>query len=226
LLQARAPIASAAPQSTTVHHAPTVKRHTTATTTNATIGKAAPAFSLDAVEGGEFRTVALGDFKGKWLVVLFYPLDFTFVCPTELCAYSDRVSEFRACGAEVVGVSIDSKFTHFAWTQRPRREGGIDGLQFPLISDVNKQMSRDYGVLSAEGVALRGLFLIDPDGVVQHATINNLSVGRSVDETLRVLQAFQHVREHGDVCPANWEPGRRTIEPDVHGAQAFFSNSN
>ena len=191
-----------------------------------TIGKAAPAFCLEAIERGEFRTVSLGDYKGKWLVVFFYPLDFTFVCPTEICAFSDRAHEFRECGAEVVGVSIDSKFTHLAWTQRPRREGGIDGLAFPLLADVNKQMSRVYGVLCDDGVALRGLFLIDPDGVVQHATVNNLSVGRSVDETLRVLRAFQHVREHGDVCPADWEPGHRTINPDVRGAKAFFSNSN
>ena len=193
---------------------------------NLTIGKAAPTFALEGTESGEFRTLSLGDYKGKWLVVLFYPLDFTFVCPTEICAFSDRVTEFRECGAEIVGVSIDSKFTHLAWTQRPRREGGIEGLGFPLLADVNKRMARDYGVLCDDGVALRGLFLIDPDGIVQHATINNLPVGRSVDETLRVLRAFQHVREHGDVCPADWEPGRRTINPDVQQAKAFFSSTN
>src|SRR4051794_38762862 len=140
LAQARPHVAQAAPQRATAQPVPAAKRDTTATTdpANLAIGKAAPAFSLDAVDGGEFRTVRLEDFKGKWLVVLFYPLDFTFVCPTELCAYSDGVSEFRACGAEIVGVSIDSKFTHLAWTQRPRSEGGIDGLAFPLLADINK----------------------------------------------------------------------------------------
>jgi peroxiredoxin (alkyl hydroperoxide reductase subunit C) len=191
----------------------------------AAIGKPAPRFALEAVQGADFRTIKLDDFKGKWLIVFFYPLDFTFVCPTEICAFSDRVSDFRKSGAEIIGVSIDSKFTHLAWTQRPRREGGIEGLQFPLLSDMNKQMSRDYGVLSDDGVALRGLFIIDPDGIVQHATVNNLPVGRNVDETLRVLHAFQHVREHGDVCPANWEPGHPTMIPDVQASKVFFSHA-
>jgi peroxiredoxin 2/4 len=193
---------------------------------NSIIGQPAPDFSLEAVHRGEFRNVTLSQFKGEWLVVFFYPLDFTFVCPTEICAFSDRAAEFREFDAEIVGVSIDSKFTHLAWTQRPRHEGGIQGLEFPLLADINKQMARDYQVLSSEGVALRGLFIIDPDGVVQHATVNNLPVGRSVDEILRLLQAFQHVREHGEVCPADWEPGRRAITPDVHQAKAFFSNAN
>src|SRR5262245_56915391 len=192
----------------------------------ATIGKPAPAFSLEAAQNGDFHTVKLSDYRGKWLIVFFYPLDFTFVCPTEICAFSDRAAVFREFGAEIVGVSIDSKFSHYAWTQQPRDQGGIQGLKFPLLSDINKQMSREYGVLNDEGVALRGLFLIDPDGVVQHATINNLPVGRSVDETLRVLQAFQYVRELGDVCPANWEPGRRTMIPDVHDAKAYFLVAN
>jgi peroxiredoxin (alkyl hydroperoxide reductase subunit C) len=192
----------------------------------ASIGKPAPAFSLDAVQGGDFRTIQLSDYRGKWLILFFYPLDFTFVCPTEICAISDRAAIFRELGAEIVGVSIDSKFSHYAWMQQPRNQGGIEGLKYPLLSDINKQMSRDYGVLSDEGVALRGLFLIDPDGVLQHATINNLAVGRNVDEILRVLQAFQYVREHGEVCPANWEPGRKTMIPDVHDAKAYFSVTN
>jgi peroxiredoxin (alkyl hydroperoxide reductase subunit C) len=150
-------------------------------------------------------------------------LDFTFVCPTEILAFSDRVEEFRRLGAEVVGVSIDSKFTHLAWTEKSRREGGIRGLAYPLLADLNKELSRAYGVLGDEGVALRGLFLIDPDGVVQHATINNLPVGRSVDETLRVLQAFQFARAHGEVCPADWRPGHDTIRPDVQEARQFFA---
>ena len=186
------------------------------------IGKPAPDFALDAVDRGQFRTVGLGDYRGKWLVLFFYPLDFTFVCPTEILAFSDRADEFRRLDAEIAGVSIDSKFAHLAWSQVPRREGGIEGLAFPLLADVTRKTAGDYQVLGAEGVAMRGLFLIDPDGVVQHATVNNLGVGRSVDEVLRVLQAFQFVRAHGEVCPANWQPGRATIKPDVEASRSFF----
>ncbi len=187
------------------------------------IGKPAPAFKLDAVHESMFKTLALDDFKGKWTFLLFYPLDFTFVCPTELLAFSDRLDEFHKLGAVVVGASIDSKFSHFAWTQQPRKQGGIEQLRFPLLSDMNRTLSADYGVLTDEGVALRGLFLIDPDGVVQHATVNNLGVGRSVDEAIRVLQAFQHVREHGEVCPANWKPGEATMKPDTTESKSYFA---
>ena len=186
------------------------------------IGKPAPAFELEAVHNGQFKTVKSCDYKGKWLVVFFYPLDFTFVCPTEIVAFSDRLEEFTKLNAEVVGVSIDSKFTHLAWTQQPRNQGGIKGLKYPLIADLNKTMAQSYGVLAEAGVALRGLFIIDPDGIVQHATINNLGVGRSVDETLRVLQAFQFVRENGEVCPANWKPGSKSMKPDPEKSKTFF----
>jgi len=189
---------------------------------SAVVGKKAPHFKLDAVHSGTFKEVALEDYKGKWLVAFFYPLDFTFVCPTEILAFSDRLNDFKKFGAEVIGVSIDSKFTHLAWTEKPRKDGGIEGLRYPLLADMNKQMSTDFGVLS-DGVALRGLFIIDPDGVVQHATINNLGVGRSVDETLRLLQAFQFVREHGEVCPANWQPGGDTMKPDPQKAKSYWS---
>jgi peroxiredoxin 2/4 len=182
---------------------------------SAIIGRKAPEFSLQAVQNGQFKQVGLEDYRKKWLVVFFYPLDFTFVCPTEILAFSDRHDEFRKLGADIIGVSIDSQFTHLAWTERPRSAGGIEGLRYALLADVNKKMARDFGVLNEEaGIAYRGLFIIDPDGVVQHATINNLGVGRSVDETLRVLQAFQHVRDHGEVCPANWQPGGDTMKPD------------
>ena len=186
------------------------------------IGKPAPAFELEAVCDGEFRLVGLDDFRGRWLVLLFYPLDFTFVCPTELCAFSDRIDELRALGAEVCGVSVDSQFTHLAWTRQPRNEGGVRGLRYPLLSDLKRETSRAFGVLTEQGVALRGLFVIDPDGVAQHATINNLSVGRSVDETLRVLQACQFVRANGEVCPADWKPGDDAITPDVAEARSYF----
>ncbi len=189
------------------------------------IGKKAPDFDLEAVHNGQFTRLSLDSYKGKWLVVFFYPLDFTFVCPTEILAFSDASEQFQKLGAEVVGVSIDSKFCHLAWTQTERKKGGIEGLTFPLLADINRQMARDYGVLNDEGVALRGLFIIDPDGIIQHATINNTAVGRSVEETLRTLQAFQFVRENGEVCPANWKPGALTMKPNVEQAQGYFAKA-
>ncbi|HEY8667075.1 MAG TPA: peroxiredoxin [Tepidisphaeraceae bacterium] len=187
------------------------------------VGNAAPQFQVDAVHHGEFKSVSLADFKGKWLVVFFYPLDFTFVCPTEILAFSDRVKDFQNINAEIVGVSIDSKFTHLAWTEKDRKEGGIKGIQYPLLADLNRKMAQDFGVLSADGVALRGLFIIDTDGIIQHATVNNLSVGRSVDETLRVLQAFQFVREHGEVCPADWKPGADSMKAHPTKSKQWFN---
>lgn len=187
------------------------------------VGKKAPAFKADTVLDGTFQTASLEDYKGKWLLMFFYPLDFTFVCPTEILAFSDRVAEFKKLNCEILGVSVDSKFSHLAWTERPRGHGGIQGLKYPLASDLGRTMSADYGVLTEGGVALRGLFLVDPDGIIQHATINNLGVGRSVDEALRVIQAFQHVREHGEVCPADWKPGSDTMAPDWQGSKKYFT---
>jgi peroxiredoxin (alkyl hydroperoxide reductase subunit C) len=189
------------------------------------VGKQAPQFETEAVQKGQFETIKLSDYQGRWIVLFFYPLDFTFVCPTEILAFSDRLEEFHSEDAEVLGASIDSKFTHLAWTQRPRKQGGIEGLQFPLLSDHNKRMASDYEVLSDEGVALRGLFIIDPDGVIQHATVNNLGIGRSVDETLRVLQAAKYVREHGEVCPANWQPGEPSMKADPTGSMEWFEKA-
>lgn len=189
------------------------------------VGKRAPEFTMDAVLDGKFKTIALDDYRGKWLLVFFYPLDFTFVCPTEILAFSDRYEEFQRLGCEVVGVSVDSKYTHLAWTERPRNLGGIQGLKYPLLADLAKTMAADFGVLAEGGVALRGLFIIDPDGVVQHATINNLGVGRSVDEAIRVLQAFQYVRGHGEVCPANWKPGSDTMVPDWDESKRYFGKA-
>ncbi len=186
------------------------------------VSKPAPAFSMDAVDGGQFKTVSLDDYKGRWLVLFFYPLDFTFVCPTEILAFSDRIADFKKINAEVLGVSIDSKFTHLAWLNTPREKGGIAGLQYPLASDLNKQVAADFGVLTEGGVALRGLFVIDPDGVVQQATVNNLPVGRNVDEALRLVAGYQFVREHGEVCPANWTPGADSMKADPKGSQEWF----
>lgn len=186
------------------------------------VGKPAPSFKLTAVDKGEFKDISLEDYKGKWLLLFFYPLDFTFVCPTEIIAFSDRLEDFNKLGCEVLGASIDSQFTHLAWTEKPRAEGGIAGLQYPLLSDMDKTLAQDYGVLAPEGIALRGLFIIDPDGVVQHATINNLAIGRSVDEALRVLQAAQFAHEHGEVCPADWTPGADSMKPDWGGSKDWF----
>jgi alkyl hydroperoxide reductase subunit AhpC len=159
------------------------------------------------------------------LVLFFYPLDFTFVCPTELIAFSERVKEFEALNCAVVGASVDSKFSHLAWTQQPRKKGGLGGLNYPLLADLTKKISSDFGVLiEKDGIALRGTFIIDPKGTVRHIQINDLGVGRSVDETLRLLEGFQFADEHGEVCPAGWKKGEKTIDPSK--AEDYFSTVN
>ncbi len=190
------------------------------------VGRKAPDFALEGVLNGKFHTYRLSDYKGKWVVLFFYPLDFTFVCPTEILAFSDRLGEFRRIGAEVLGASVDSRYSHLAWTEKPREEGGIRSLAYPLLEDLKKELAEEYGVLDEAGaVALRGLFLIDPDGIVQHATVNNLGVGRSVDETLRVLQAFQFVRDNGEVCPADWKPGTKAMKADWDKSKEYFAHA-
>ena len=173
----------------------------------AKVGEAAPDFAMKVVVDGQIAAekVSLADYAGKWLVLFFYPLDFTFVCPTEILALSDRIDEFKELNAEVLGVSIDSVYSHKAWVSTPRDQNGIAGLQYPLAADLTKQAAADYGVLiEEEGIALRGLFIIDPEGTLQYSVIHGLNVGRSVDETLRVLEAIQS----GGLCPANWKPGQ------------------
>jgi peroxiredoxin (alkyl hydroperoxide reductase subunit C) len=187
------------------------------------VGQKAPDFTLDAVVNGDFAQVKLSDFKGKYVVLFFYPLDYTFVCPTEITAFADRYEEFKKLGAEVLAASVDSKFVHLAWQKTPRKQGGLGAVPFPHLSDLNKSLARDYGVLlEPAGVALRGLFVIDEEGVVQHATVNHLGVGRNVEETLRTLQAIQTVKKTGEVCPANWKPGGETMKGDVKGALEYF----
>jgi len=201
--------------------------HVTPRALAAAVTKPAPDFKGMAVVDGDFQEISLDSFKGKYLVLFFYPLDFTFVCPTELIAFSERISEFKNLDCEVVGVSTDSHFSHLAWNNQPRKDGGLGGLKYPLMSDFNKSISRDYGVLlENDGVALRGLFLINPQGVVSHLSVNDLPVGRSVDETLRLLKAFQFVAEHGEVCPANWVPDSPTIKPDPSGSLEYFNKVN
>jgi peroxiredoxin (alkyl hydroperoxide reductase subunit C) len=190
------------------------------------VGSPAPDFAGDAVIGTDFKSIKLADFKGKWVVLFFYPLDFTFVCPTEIVAFNDHLEEFKKLNTEVIGASVDSKFSHKAWNETPLEKGGLGGVKFPLLADLTKNISRDYGVLiEGAGVALRGLFLIDPDGVLQHSTINALNVGRSVKETLRVVKAFQWSKQHGDVCPANWEEGKEAMKPTAESTGAYLAKN-
>lgn len=189
------------------------------------VGQPAPDFTATAVVDQEFKTIKLSDYRGQYVILFFYPLDFTFVCPTEITAFSNRAQEFQSTGAEILGISVDSEFAHLAWIQTDRKSGGIGDLNYPLVSDIKKEISTAYNVLDPDaGVALRGLFIIDKDGVIQHSTVNNLSFGRSVDETLRTLQAIQYVQSHPDqVCPAGWQPGDKTMIPDPVKAKVFFS---
>ena len=185
----------------------------------------APEFKAQAVmPDNSFQELSLADYKGKYVLFYFYPLDFTFVCPTEIIAFSDRVDEFEALNVQVVGCSIDSHFSHLAWRNTPRSEGGIGQIKYPLVADLNKQISKDYDVLiDNAGIALRGLFLIDKEGVVRHQVVNDLPLGRSVDEALRMVKALQYFEEHGEVCPANWQEGSRTIKADPQDSKEFFS---
>lgn len=188
------------------------------------VGNPAPAWKADAVVGGEFKSLSNADYKGKWKVLYFYPLDFTFVCPTEITAFSDAIDKFKELNCEVLGCSIDSKFSHLAWTKQDRKEGGLGEIKYPLLADMTKSIAADFGVLlEGAGIALRGLFIIDDNDVVQHATINNLGVGRNVDEVLRLVEAFQYTAKHGEVCPAGWTKGSDSMKPDPKGSKEWFS---
>jgi peroxiredoxin (alkyl hydroperoxide reductase subunit C) len=178
--------------------------------TIAKVGQPAPDFNLPSTKNMETlaENISLADYKGKWLIMLFYPLDFTFVCPTELTAFSDRLEEINGVGAEVVGVSTDSVHSHRAWIKTPREENGIEGLQYPLLSDVGGRLAAKYNILVEDAnIALRGLFIINPEGVLQYAVVHDLNIGRSVDETLRVLQGLQT----GGLCAADWTPGQENL---------------
>ncbi len=188
------------------------------------VGKQAPTFSATAVVNGDIKKdFKLEDYRGKYVMLFFYPLDFTFVCPTELHAFQDKVSQFKKMNCEVIAVSVDSEFSHLAWWKTPRSEGGIEGVTYPLVSDINKTISRDYDVLIPQaGVALRGAFLIDKQGVVRQQTINDLPLGRNIDEFLRLVEALQFTEEHGEVCPANWEKGQKSMKPTQEGLKKYF----
>ncbi|XP_034949995.1 peroxiredoxin-like isoform X2 [Chelonus insularis] len=192
------------------------------------IQQPAPDFAGTAVVNRDFKDIKLSDYRGKYVVLFFYPLDFTFVCPTELTAFSDKISEFKAINCEVIAVSTDSHFSHLAWINTPRKKGGLgDNFSYPLLSDFNKEISKKYGVLLDDaGIALRGLFIIDKEGVLRQLSINDLPVGRSVDETLRLIKAFQFVEKHGEVCPANWQPDSKTIKPNPKDSKEYFESVN
>lgn len=189
--------------------------------------KSAPHFTAKAVVGQKIvDDFSLSDLQGKYILFFFYPLDFTFVCPTELHAFQSALGEFKKRGAEVIGCSVDSCFSHLAWLNTPKEQGGIAGIEFPLVSDLNKNISRSYHVLNEEeGIAYRGLFLIDKAGLIRHILINDLPLGRSVDEALRTLEALVFTDTHGEVCPANWNKGKKTLKPDAEGIQSYFKAS-
>ncbi|KAA0186962.1 Peroxidoxin 2 [Fasciolopsis buskii] len=187
----------------------------------------APSFTGQAVVGAEFKTISLSDYKGKWLILAFYPLDFTFVCPTEIIAFSDSIEQFTKRNCEVIFCSTDSVYSHLQWTKMDRKVGGVGELKFPLLADKNMSISRSYGVLDEEeGNDYRGTFIIDPRGILRQITVNDRPVGRSVEETLRLLDAFIFFEEHGEVCPANWKPKSKTIVPTPEGSKAYFSSAN
>lgn len=189
--------------------------------------KPAPAFEGKAVVNGQFKDIKLSDYKGQYVVLFFYPLDFTFVCPTEIIAFSDRADEFKKINTQLIACSTDSHFSHLAWTNIPRNKGGIGDMAIPILSDKSMKVARDYGVLNEDtGIPYRGLFIIDDKQNLRQITINDLPVGRSVDETLRLVQAFQFVAEHGEVCPAGWKPGSKTMKADPSGSQEYFKNVN
>ena len=187
------------------------------------VGKSAPEFKGNAVVNGEIKEIALSDYKGKWKVLFFYPLDFTFVCPTEITAFSDKIKMFKDMNCEVIGCSVDSEFSHLAWTQQPRNKGGLGEIAYPLIADLTKEVARSYGVLMDDAVAFRGTFIIDDNNIVQQCSINNLSVGRNVEEIARLVEGYQYTAKHGEVCPAGWNKGADTMKPDPTGSQEYFN---
>ena len=190
------------------------------------IGKKAPDFNAPAVlANNTIKTdFSIAELEGKYVVLFFYPLDFTFVCPTEIIEFNRKLVEFKERGAEVVGVSVDSQYSHLAWKNTPVEKGGIGNVQYPLVADLTKQIARDYGVLIEQaGVALRGTFLIDREGIVKHAVVNDLGLGRNIDETVRMLDALQHNERHGEVCPANWSKGEDAMKPTTDGVASYLS---
>ena len=190
------------------------------------VGKTAPEFAATAVYGNnEIKELKLSDYKGKYVVLFFYPLDFTFVCPSELIAFDHRLDEFKKRNVEVIGCSIDSQFTHLAWKNTPVNNGGIGQVQYPLVADVKHAICQAYDVeFAAAGVAFRGSFLIDKNGVVRHQVVNDLPLGRNVDEMLRMIDALQFTEEHGEVCPAGWQKGKAGMKASTDGVAKYLAD--
>lgn len=189
------------------------------------VGDKAPNFSAVAVHEQEFKTINLSDYLGKYVILLFYPLDFTFVCPTEIIAFNEIYDQINALNAEILGISVDSEYCHLAWMQLDRQSGGVGDLKYPLVSDLNKHISLSYNVLNNEGKSLRGLFIIDTEGYIQHSLVNNLDFGRSVTEAIRTLEAIRYVQSNPDeVCPANWQPGSNTIKSNPVQSKDYFQS--
>ncbi len=189
------------------------------------VGKQAPDFTATAVmsDGSFQEDFRLSDFRGKYVVLFFYPLDFTFVCPSEIIAFDHRLGEFEQRGVQVIGCSVDSHFSHWAWRNTPVDQGGIGPVQYPLVADITKNIARDYDVLLNESVALRGSFLIDKDGLVRHQVVNDLPLGRNIDEMLRMVDALQFFERHGEVCPANWTKDKPAIKASTEGVAEFLA---
>lgn len=191
------------------------------------VGKNAPSFTTKAVVNGHIVDhFSLEQYRGKNVVFFFYPLNFTFVCPTELHAFQERLSEFEERNTQVIACSVDSPYCHHAWLNTPKNKGGIQGITYPIVSDLSKKICRDYDVLlEKEGIAFRGLFLIDPNGVVRHQVINDLPLGRSVDEVLRMVDALNFFEAHGEVCPANWQQGKKSMQASFEGVESYFATA-
>jgi peroxiredoxin (alkyl hydroperoxide reductase subunit C) len=191
------------------------------------VNKQAPDFTSAAVlgDGSMVDDFNLAELRGKYVVLFFWPLDFTFVCPSEIIAHSNRMDKFRELGVEVVGVSIDSQFTHYAWRNTPVEKGGIGAVEFTMVADVKHEITRAYGIEHEDGVALRATFLIDKSGVVQHQVVNNLPLGREVDEVIRLVEALQFTEEHGEVCPAGWRKGQKGMQATADGVAAYLAEN-
>ena len=191
------------------------------------VGRRAPDFKAKAVIKDKiYDDFSLYDYLGKYIVFFFYPLDFTFVCPTELHAFQERIADFEKRNTQVIGCSIDSWFSHAAWLKMPRALGGIQGISYPIVSDIHKSIAREYEVLKEEeGIAYRGLFLIDQEGIIRHQLVNDLPLGRSVDEALRLIDALMFHEKHGEVCPANWKSGAAAMQPTTQGLADFFAKN-
>lgn len=190
------------------------------------VGQKAPDFSGTAVYEGGMQNISLDDYKGKWLVLFFYPMDFSGVCSSEIVAFSHQIDDFHQINAEVLGVSVDSHLSHLAWTKQLSDKADIGEITYPLLSDLTKKISEQYGVLLASGVASRAVFVIDPEKFIRHVSVNDIPIGHSIDEVLRVIKALQYFEEHGHGCPANWRPGDKAIILDPSKPREYFRATN